>query len=170
MFFALPCVPTIFFFFFSYGGIVKGFDLFGHDPGVIPVPNTGPPHPSAYHEPDHSFYDDHFLHADGAYKKTDAVSIDRGARAKLIEPLPIDDIKPVTPDATTSPKKTGYTYFNVRTAKALEPEMDTKTEQPQQQRRSDVWLHPTTATFKDKRIAGVSNLLLFFAVSFDSFD
>lgn len=143
----------------------KGFGLLGHDPGAIPVPNTGPPFPSTYHESDHSFYD-HYLHADEAYKKNDAVPIDRGARAKLVEPSPTDDAKPETADATTSPKKTGYTYFNVRAAKSLEAEVDTNTDQ--HQRRSDAWLHPTTATFKDKRIAGVSNLLLSIEVSFSN--
>lgn len=132
--------------------LAKGFGLFAHDPGVIPVPSAGPP--LSYHDPDHSIYN-HYLHADSAYKKTDAGSVDT-AKAQLPESIvTIDDIKSddLPQNPTFAPKKTDYTYFNVRLAKSVEPDQpEPKTDE---NRRYDAWLHPTTATFKDKRIAGV---------------
>lgn len=133
----------------------KGFGLLGHDPGVIPVPSAGPPLPLSYHEPDHSIYNHHFLHADSAYKKTDAAPAD-GEKTKLSEPLvTLADFKPMDSPSSqsTAPKKTDYTFFNVRAAKSMDAERpETETDE---HRRYDAWLHPTTATFKDKRIAGV---------------
>lgn len=76
------------------------------------------------------------------------------ARAKVAKST-TDDVKilDLPQDMPVTPKKTDYTYFNVRTAKALEP--DVVEQMTDDQRRSGAWLHPTTATFKDKRIAGV---------------
>lgn len=132
---------------------IKGFGLFGHDPGVIPVPSAGAPH--SYHDSDHSIYDHHFLHEDSAYKKTDAGP---DVKAKLPESiLTIDDLK-VDKDAirtsTKAPIKMDYTYFNVRSAKSMDE--DPNEAKTDEHRRYDAFLHPTTATFKDKRIAGVS--------------
>lgn len=135
----------------SFACISKGFSIFDSDPGAIPVP-ISPDYPD-YHESGHLYDNHHFLHADSPYKKTDAVTVSE-AKANVAKSTTIDDMKllDLPQDVPVTPKKTEYTYFNVRTAKALEPEVE---EQKMDQRRSGGWLHPTTATFKDKRIAGV---------------
>lgn len=81
---------------------------------------------------------------DNLYKKTDSIEVNTA------KPGHIQRLHKSTPTQSASTtKRNSYTYFNVKT--------DDSTKKSFKQRRSDETIHPTTASFKDKRIAGVSS-------------
>lgn len=108
-----------------------------HDrPTLDPIVHHPNPHPYAWQQPIESFY-----------KKTDAAELnDKTEEAqRLMRAL--------------TGKRNPYTYFNIKTGEPVKTNADRPRRSVHELEFHDLHtaeVHPTTASFKDKRIAGVS--------------
>lgn len=134
-----------------------------HDP-LHPHEHSVEHHPAEHtfdpivHHPQANVYGWQQPYPDNAYKKTDAVQLNQKPEdaQRLLRAI--------------TPKRNPYTYFDIKTGESIENQ-----ERPRRYvQKSDIIfsdhhdhldhhdhhhstdIHPTTATFKDKRIAGVS--------------